>query len=171
MLFRSEQVLSIKKQNLRYEDYGNKAIQDLFSSQSLDGAIKKEITVMYSCVAYNEGGGQFSVQVLPREVQWSSVNAIRLLDVNADGKDEIIAGGNHFYFLPQFGRLDASFGHVLVQKERRSWEEMPYASSGLLLKGQVTDIQEVSVKGITHLLFLQNDDLPVFMRVSRSLKK
>ena len=126
---------------------------------------------MYSCVAYNEGGGQFSVQVLPREVQWSSVNAIRLMDVNADGKDEIIAGGNHFYFLPQFGRLDASFGHVLVQKERRSWEELPYASSGLLLKGQVTDIQKLSVKGITHLLFLQNDDLPVFMRVSRSLKK
>ena len=47
-------------------------------------------------------------------VQLSSVNAIEITDVNNDNKADLITGGNLFTFPPQFGRLDASYGHVLL---------------------------------------------------------
>jgi hypothetical protein len=162
----TEQVLSIKKQNLRYEDFGNKAIQDLFSAALLDSAMRKEITVMYSCIAYNEGGGRFTIQPLPNEMQWSSLHAFRLMDIDGDGKQDIVAGGNHFNFLPQFGRLDASFGHVLLQRGGRKWEEMNSGESGLFLRGQIRDIQPLTFKGVPHLLFIQNDDHPALMKLN-----
>ena len=52
---------------------------------------------------------------LPDYVQFSSVNAILCTDINHDGKIDLILGGNKFEFLPQFGRLDASYGHVLIK--------------------------------------------------------
>jgi hypothetical protein len=47
-------------------------------------------------------------------VQLSSVNAIACTDINGDGFPDLILGGNEFGFLPQFGRLDASFGDILL---------------------------------------------------------
>jgi hypothetical protein len=160
----TEQVLLIKKQNLRYEDYGKRSMQDLFDKQLIASAQQKEITVMYSCIAYNEGGGKFTIERLPMEMQWSCLNAIRIVDLDGDGQKDLLAGGNNFHFLPQFGRLDASFGHVLLQKGERKWQEMGSDASGLLLRGQVRDIQPLRVNGRPHWLFLQNDDLPVLLR-------
>ena len=56
----------------------------------------------------------FSISKLPVQVQFSSVNAILCTDINGDGETDLIMGGNKFGFLPQFSRLDASFGHVLI---------------------------------------------------------
>ena len=67
-----------------------------------------------SIIAINAGNGQFIIHKLPTMVQLSSVNAIRSADLNGDGFPDLILGGNEFGFLPQFGRLDGSFGDVLI---------------------------------------------------------
>ena len=56
-------------------------------------------------------------------LQLSSVNSLQLTDVNGDGYTDIIAGGNEFGFLPQFGRLDASFGNVLLNDGKGHFTE------------------------------------------------
>ena len=48
--------------------------------------------------------------------QLSSVNAIVLTDINNDNKPDLVLGGNMFGFPPQFGRLDGSYGHVLLNE-------------------------------------------------------
>ena len=70
-------------------------------------------------IAFNEGNGKFRIEPLPMRVQLSSVNAIALR-INADSKaDMMVLGGNRFTFPPQFGRLDASYGHlILIEKKR-----------------------------------------------------
>ena len=65
-------------------------------------------------VAINDGKGGFTVQKLPPMTQLSSTNAICITDINNDNKPDLIIGGNKFGFPPQFGRLDASYGDVLI---------------------------------------------------------
>ena len=117
-----------------------------------------------SIIAWNEGSGRFTVQPLPVAVQLSSLNAILCTDVNEDGQPDLLLGGNQFGLLPQFGRLDASFGQVLINRGSRSFEVLSTAQAGVELRGQVRDIVAIQGKGQKSYLFLQNNQKPVLFR-------
>src|SRR6185503_4492464 len=95
----------------------------------------------------------------------SSVNAALCMDLNGDGIPDLVLGGNEFGFLPQFGRLDASFGHVLLGKGHGQFQYAGYDTSGLQLPGQIRDITPLPAgKKQMYLLFLRNDDYPALYR-------
>lgn len=85
-------------------------MDQLFSDKVLSNAQVKEATWFKSCIAWNDGTGRFTVEALPQEVQFSCVCAINCTDVNADGRPDIILGGNESNFTPQYSQLDASRG-------------------------------------------------------------
>lgn len=155
------QIPSLKKQNLKHGDFAQKTIQQLFPPELLDSSLVKQFNYPASIVAINEGNGKFSIRQLPVMVQLSSVNAIHCMDINHDGFTDLVLGGNEFGFLPQFGRLDASFGHVLLNDGKGQFTWLNNDRSGLKLPGQVRDIVEIPGKDHVYLLFLQNDEYPV----------
>jgi len=164
------QVPSIKKQNLRNEEFAKKSIRELFPSDLLSKSLVKEFNFCSSIIAVNQGNGKFLIQKMPQMTQLSSVNAIKCLDVNGDGYEDIIAGGNEFGFLPQFGRLDASLGHVLLNNGKGQFTELRTTQSGLELRGQIRDIAELKGKDNLFLLFLQNNEYPVLYEIGKNKK-
>ncbi|MEO6233279.1 MAG: CRTAC1 family protein, partial [Ferruginibacter sp.] len=118
-----------------------------------------------SIVAINDGKGGFTIQPLPVMVQLSSVNAISCTDANADGKPDLVLGGNMFSFQPQFGRLDGSYGHVLLNNGQGVFTWQYPNQSGINLKGAIKDICELKVKGKRCLLVGQNDLQPALFEI------
>jgi hypothetical protein len=80
-----------------------------------------------------------------------------------------LLGGNEFGFLPQFGRLDASFGHVLLGDGKGGFSWISPDRSGLQLPGQVRDIKALPGKEKMCILFLQNDEYPAIYQRSSGL--
>jgi len=119
-------------------------------------------------IAINNGNGQFTIQKLPVELQLSSVNAVHCTDLDNDGKPDIILGGNEFGFLPQFGRLDAGNGAVLLNKGKMKFDLLNSEVSGVDVNGQVRDIQEIKGGTNRQILFLRNDMFPVLFKVRKS---
>ena len=136
----------------------------------MDGAVIKSVNYTSSCVAYNNGKGHFTVKKLPMAMQLSSVNAILVIDINNDGYKDIIAAGNFFDLLPQFCRVDASYGHVLINDKKGNFVEMPAAKTGISLSGQIRDIISFTYKNEPNLLFLENNDFPVMYRLISKTK-
>jgi hypothetical protein len=165
----TEQIASLRKQNLKHEAYATKSMQDLFPHEVLKNCTVKPFNYNSSVVAFNKGGGQFEVQKLPPYVQFSSVHTIRCVDVNSDGRKDVITGGNAFHFQPQFSRLDASYGTVIINKGNRNFEALLPGASGLQIRGQVRDIVVLPVKGRNRLLFLQNDAAPAWYEEMKKL--
>jgi hypothetical protein len=165
-----DQVVTIKKQNLKNVDYAHKTVQDLFSKEALSKASIVTFNEGGSCIAYNKGGGSFEVEKLPLPVQLSSVNAILPTDVNGDGKPDLVMGGNRFALLPQFCRLDASFGHVLINKGGRVLEYLPSKKSGVELRGEIRDIVPLRLQQTSCILILQNNEAPVLYQVADQKK-
>ncbi len=163
----TEQMPSLKKQNLRHEEYGKKTVQQLFPKEAVQKASVITFNYASSSVAYNKGNGKFEMKELPLNVQLSCVNVIRLADVDSDGKVDLVLAGNQFYFQPQFGRVDGSYGHVLLNKGNRQWEWQGASASGLEIKGQVNGIEEINSVAGKQLLFLQNDDRPLLYRLNK----
>ncbi len=161
----TEALPSFKKENLRHSSYANKTIQDLFKPAQLQKATIQTFNFSSSIIAYNNGNGKFSIQKLPLMTQLSSVNSILPIDVNNDGKLDLILGGNFSDCLPQFGRLDGNSGIVLVNKGNQILAELVSVKTGIIINGVVKDIQNIKLKNANGILFLRNNDMPVFYKL------
>ncbi len=160
-----EQLPVLKKQNLRHEQFARKSIQELFSAEMMKGAVVREFNYASSCVAINEGEGKFKVERMATAVQLSSVNAVRLTDINGDGRLDMIVGGNQFGYPPQFGRLDGSYGEVLVNSGNGMFRREEASRTGLKVTGEVRDIAEVKGGTNRYILVLRNDNYPALYRL------
>ena len=162
----TDQIPSLKKLNLKNIDYASKTVQQLFG-KDIDNAIVKQVNYSASCVAYNDGNGHFSIKKLPLEVQLSSVNAMQIADINQDGYPDIIAAGNWFDLLPQFCRVDASYGHVLMNDKQGNFLAMPASKTGIDVPGETRDIISFKLKKDDCILFLENNEYPVMYKIKR----
>lgn len=161
----TDQLPSVKKLTLKHEDFAKKTIQDLFAADLLEKSLVKTINYAASCIAINEGNGKFTIKKLPLETQLSCINAILTTDVNNDGFSDLVIGGNCFGFLPQFARMDASFGHVLLNNGKGDFIDLSNARSGLELNGVIRDIKRIPTRDGACLLILQNDDWPALYKL------
>jgi hypothetical protein len=162
----TDQLASLKKQNLRYAEFAKRSIQELFPANLIKSSTVKTINYCSSIIAFNDGEGHFTIQRLPDAVQWSSVNAVSCIDMNNDGLPDILLGGNEEDLLPQFGRLDGNQGIVLINKGHQQFAMIPPAESGLHFRDEMRDIKTIRIGKRDCLLFLQNNQYPeVFGKV------
>ncbi len=152
---------AMKKENLKHHEFANKTIQTLFKPELIKTATVNIFSYSKSIIAYNEGNGKFRIKELPLPAQLSSINSIVCDDINKDGKPDLILGGNITDCLPQFGRLDANYGLVLLNKGNGVFLEIPSAQSGITVSGMVRDIKTIFGTDKKHILFLRNNDYPV----------
>ncbi|SEF72764.1 VCBS repeat-containing protein [Flavobacterium urumqiense] len=160
----AKQIPLIKKKNLSYTDYAKKSVQEIFAQDLVSNSLQKIAVIQESVVAINKGNGRFEIKILPKEVQFSSVNTSCAMDVNKDGILDIILGGNQYEFKPQFGRLDANHGSILLGDKKGNFTWLPYANSGFFLTGEVQKIKTIKNKNntITILTVLNNNTPKLF---------
>lgn len=157
----AKQIPSIKKKNLSYEDYAKKSIQEVFEANIISNSIVKTANSQESIVAINKGNGNFEIKILPKEVQFSTVNAITAMDINNDGILDLILGGNQHEFKPQFAQLDASFGSVLLGNKKGTYTYIPNKNSGIWMKGEVKNIKNLKTKNNSKaIIAVINDNQP-----------
>ena len=161
----AKQIPSIKKKNLSYADYSKKTFQELFAKEVVDNSIQKTVNIQESVIAINKGNGKFEIKALPKEVQFSCVNTISTIDVNNDGILDLILGGNQYEFKPQFSRLDANYGSVLLGNKNGTFSWLPYNQSGFFIKGEVKQLKIIKDKNKTvSIIAVVNDNTPKIFR-------
>jgi hypothetical protein len=161
---------SIKIQNLSHEDFAKKSIEDLLPAEELQKATVKEFNYPSSIVAINQGKGDFKIEKLPGMAQLSSINSILPMDIDGNGFPDLVLGGNLYTFLPQFERLDASFGDILLNDGKGNFTWVDQKKTGLNVKGMVRDIVKIPGKNDPKILFLINDQYPALYKLKNGLQ-
>ncbi|AWX44062.1 hypothetical protein HME9304_01062 [Flagellimonas maritima] len=159
------QLVSLKKQNLKFSDYATKSIDELLDSAVLKNSIVKEVNYTKSIVAINDGTGNFIIKPLPAETQFSCVCDVKCKDIDGDGRLDIVLGGNNYDFKPQYSRLDASFGSVLLANNDGSYKWLPNNESGFHVRGEIKQLLTFKDKnGEEFLLVGINSEKPKVYR-------
>ena len=160
-----DQIVAIKKENIKHVDYAKKGIRDLFDGESMSSATSKIANKSESFLALNKGSGDFEIIDLPVEAQWSCIKAIEIHDIDEDGDQDVLFGGNEFNFIPQFSRQDASFGGLLINDGSGNFEYINERDHGIWFEGETKEIHAIPLNGKTGYMFIGNNREPeIFIR-------
>ena len=161
------QMSSLKKQNLKASEYSNKTVSELFSEEIFQNTIMKKMNISESIIAINEGNGKFTIKKLPNRLQFSCINGIICYDINNDEKLDLIMAGNNFEFKPQFSRLDASYGDVLLNDGNLKFSWQNHNKSGFFIKNEVKHIKQFADKsGKIYIITAINNDKPKIFSIN-----
>ncbi|WP_242156930.1 VCBS repeat-containing protein [Aestuariivivens sediminis] len=157
------QIVSLKKKNLKFSEYATKSIDELFPEEIISQSIVREVNISQTVVALNSISGDFKIIPLPTQVQFSSVSAIAVLDVNNDSNLDLVMGGNQYNFKPQYSRLDANYGSLLLGEGNGTFNWVDYDDSGFFVDGEIKHIATLkTTKGIELIIGINNQQPKIF---------
>jgi hypothetical protein len=163
----TNQIVSLKKQNLKASEYAKKTINELWPPEVFGNSIMKKSGIAESIIAINEGGGKFSIKILPPRVQLSCICGISCYDVNNDGYMDLIMGGNNFEFKPQYSRLDANYGNVLLGNKELNYQWEDYTKSGFFIREEIKHLKQFKDgNGNIFIIAALNDAQPKIYRLN-----
>ncbi len=155
----------LKKKFLKYEDYADKTIDQIFTTDQLKESTQREAYQFRTAVLFNEGNNKFTIKPLPARAQLAPVFSILLLP-NADKLMNLFLVGNEFGLKPELGRYDANFGTYFANKGNNEFEYINTNKSGLFYTGEareVISIQTVNKKQII-VLGINNEPLKMYRK-------
>jgi len=161
-----KEIPQLKKKFLRFKSYAGKQFSEIYSEAELKEATILTVNETRSAVFLNDGKGHFTMQALPLEAQLSPVFAIVVYDLDNDGLPDIFMAGNFYGLKPQTGRLDASYGTLLLADSHHQFHYVAPKFSGLFVRGEVRDAHMFNLLRKDPLLIVarNNDNLELFQR-------
>lgn len=160
------QVPALRKQLVKYADYQNKSLEDLFSNELLSKSLILEVDILASMFWKNLGNGEFEAHILPIEIQQSPIYSIRSFENNS-GKPYLAFGGNQSRIKPEFGTNLGSYGWIMeLNQNPDSWKVLLPEESGLFVSGEIRDIQIINSGSTNNLIILRNNNQPKIYEIN-----
>ncbi|WP_425635726.1 VCBS repeat-containing protein [Algoriphagus yeomjeoni] len=147
-----DQMASMRSRFTDYASYSKATMTDLFTVKELESSQILEANTLESVVLENTDNG-FEVKSLPRIAQSFPVFSILPIDLNLDGRMDLILGGNQSYTRIRIGLMDAGLGLVLIGDGKGNFSPLSPAESGLAIKGDIKSILPFKTTSGTELLF------------------
>ncbi len=151
------QLPALRKQILRYVDYGYKTFDSLFPAEIRNNSLRYDAYTLQNTVFWNNNGS-FEAMPLPVQAQVAPVFGIVADDIDGDGKKDIWLGGNFYALKPQAGRHNASRGVLLKGNGSRQFQYMPNAEAGIYVDGEVRDAALIQMGNKKQLVVARNND-------------
>ncbi len=164
-----DQVTPLKKKFIKYKDYADATISDIFPAEKLGKAQLLHCDQLASGVLYNNGNNQFSFTPFPLEAQVSKVFGIVEGDFDKDGMKEILCSGNYFPYRVQLGRSDAGLGLLLKGLPGNKFRSLSPIHTGVYIDGDVRGMVMVKNKRGENLVVIakNHDTVQVIKSIGR----
>lgn len=146
---------SLKKKYLYAKDFAKAKVAEIFGKDKLEKSVKRSANTFSSMYFENTGGMKFKTHRLPNALQFSTLNACNLVDLDGDGKMEAVLGGNFYECNIEMGRYDGNFGAVLQIGANGAMQVYPLGD--LRVEGQVRRIRSLQLQGKQTQILVRNN--------------
>jgi enediyne biosynthesis protein E4 len=152
-----KQLPLINRRFTNYNDFAGKPIERVLKSKEIEKCLQLDIDCFESVYLENNKG-TFTKKFLPYQAQLSKLYSLKALDFDADGKLDLVGGGNFYQVNTYQGRYDASYGLVLKGDGKGGFKGLSSQKAGFVLNGEVRDIQPITIQNKKHLFVSRNSD-------------
>jgi len=161
----AQQIDGLRARFPTYASFGDSRIDDLVPADRLEEATVRTARTFAHVWAENQGDGTFALHELPARAQIAPLYALLADDIDGDGQQDLVAGGNFHGVRAEQGRYDASYGHWLRGTED-GLTAVPPTESNLYLEGEVRALHLLrGAEGARFLVAARNDDRLQVIRV------
>lgn len=151
------QIPELKRKWLSATDFANAPHTDILPADKLSTATEFRMTTGSHSLFINDGTGAFQARPLPEALQISPINAIALADLDSDGRQEAILGGNFYPLNVELGRYDASYGAI--------WDPDTDLTQGLGVTGEIRKLAPIRIGDDIQWIGTRNNDRSVLIRI------
>jgi len=134
----------MRKRFSDFKSYADITMEDLFQNNELKEAGHLVADHMSTTCFLSTPSGKFTTSELPKEVQYSPVNTINLLDFNADGKTDLLLCGNNSHTKLRLGKFDANYGMLLSGDGKGNFRYINQSESGFNIWGDVRSTIQIN---------------------------
>jgi hypothetical protein len=139
-----------------YAEFANASLDDIYG-ENLKNAYYAEATEFNSLLLLNKGNGNFEQQSLPIEAQFLPNLSYSFFDVNKDGYEDVIIGGNIYNTEVETPRLDSFSGIVMLSNQKDGYITLPYSKTGLRINGNIKDLKIIKTSKSATLFATENN--------------
>ena len=139
-LTRDELLMQLPAQRKRFSDfktYADITLDELFKGNELEEAGHLIADHMSTTCFINNRDGKFKTIELPKEVQYSPIYTVDVMDYNEDGNPDLLLCGNNSYFKIRLGKFDANYGILLSGDGNGNFRYINQSESGFNIWGDV----------------------------------
>ena len=152
----SQQMPFIQQKFETYSEFANAKLVDIYG-EKLNTAYEAKANEFQSILLINKGEGQFKKTYLPIEAQLFPLMKTVFKDVNGDGFEDAILGGNIYNTEVETPRLDAISGLLLLSNGSDGYTSSKTNSSGIFLEGNIKDLTILNSKERNLLISTSNN--------------
>lgn len=147
----------MKRKYLKHARYAEQTIEDMFTSDQMDGALVMEVYRAESGVYLNQAEGGYAWQPFPALAQVSPLFALAPGDFDGDGHLDLLAGGNFLRAKPEVGSYAASYGLHLRGRGDGTFARVEPSRSGFDVKGEIREIAAIPTAQGWQVIVARND--------------
>jgi hypothetical protein len=148
-----DQLPAFKKKFPKYSDYVTVQLGDILSSEAIEHA-SKLIAYRFETTYFRNDQGRFSIQSLPLELQFSPVFALAIMDLNGDGSDDLITGGNLERTRARTGLQKGNNGFIFLGDNQGDFQFVSPAATGINI---IDDVRRI-VTDAGRVFFVTNNN-------------
>ncbi len=154
----SQEMPFINQKFTTYEAFGKAELSDILSSNQLKNSLHKKTKTLASVLLMNTGELNFKSKELPIACQAGPIKSFEILDLNQDGFEDFIFGGNHYPTEVETSRYDALTLGFCLGNGKGEFEPIPHAIYSTETPSDVRDLQLMTLANGEHLLFVTNNN-------------
>jgi hypothetical protein len=140
----SQQMPFINDQFKTYHDYAIATMEDIYGDK-LNESKHLTVRTLKSCVFMNDGSGNFTMQTLPNEAQFSPIQSILIDDYNKDGNMDVLMVGNMYETEVETVRYDAGIGVCLLGDGKGGFSVISNFKSGFFVNENVKTLKKIMI--------------------------
>ncbi|MDI9336797.1 MAG: VCBS repeat-containing protein [Alphaproteobacteria bacterium] len=153
----TDQLSFLRQKFPNYTAYADAQIQNIFTTAQLN-EFKILETNFLETTLFENSHGKFLPKSLPPQVNYAPITAVEIADLNNDGFQDIIMGGNIDNNRIRIGKIDALYGLILINDTKGNFVVSPANESGFFLKGNIKTLKKLYNKKQEFILVGINDD-------------
>ena len=157
----TQQMPFISEKIPTFEEFANASIEEIYGEEIVD-AYERKVTSFESIILINKGENKFEIEKLPPLAQSIPILASDTYDINEDGYEDVIVGGNIYNTEVETPRLDNQFALILVSDKNKNYSAIGPDKSGLYLSGNTKSLKIIDRKNPKLLVTNNNSNLEVF---------
>jgi hypothetical protein len=134
-----DQVPGLKKRFPNYKSYATATIDSILSKEKLaDAQILS--AVRFETTYFRNDNGKFVIVSLPVQFQFAPIFAMACMDINGDGFNDILTGGNLDACRARTGMIKGNQGFVFLNDTKGNFSFVPTKASGINITADVRQI-------------------------------